>query len=913
MAWMNVRLGLRTLGGFLALLSAATWASAAEPSPVDAAHPMIGTSAHGHTYPGATVPFGMVQLSPDTRLGTWDGCSGYHYSDPAILGFSHTHLSGTGCGDLGDIRITPLAGSPSDWPKADKDGFHLRFSHEHETASPGYYSVQLQDPKILAELTATAHAGMHRYTFPAGKPGALVIDLDRGISNQPIEGSIVMESKRVISGYRRSKGWAADKTYFFVAEFSQPFSFFAHAEIYLMKAQRAKFPITFAKIDKPLLMKIGISAVSVEAARKNLAQEIPGWDFDAVAAAARKSWADVLGKIDIETGDAATRETFYTALYHASLAPTLYNDADGGYRGLDHQPHAPAGFQNYSTMSLWDTFRAEHPLLTIVQPQRVSDMINSMLAHYREFKRHALPIWPLSGNETWCMIGNHAIPVIVEAYVKGFRGFDVEAAYQAMRDTLMQDRNFMDLYRTKGYVPSADRNQSVSRTLEYAYDDWCFGHMAELLGKKDDARLFLGRSANYRNVFDPAVGFMRGKHADGTWHSPFDPRELVWADYTEATSWNYTWFVPHDVPGLVGLMGSQKAFIDKLDKMFNEDSTLLAAVPDMTGLIGQYVHGNEPCHHVAYLYNYAGAPWKTQERIRQVMNVLYNNTVEGICGNDDCGQMSAWYVLSALGFYPVNPASGVYQLGSPLVSRAVIHLDPKYHPGRTFTLIAKHNSPRNLYIQSATLNGKPLDRCWFTHAELVAGGELVLDMGPAPNRSAFAAESGKPWVTLFDGHSLHGWKVVGCEAAVADGALLLKAGNGMVETERTYRDFILDVDWKALKPDHWDSGVFFRCGDAPPHRHWPQLYQANLRKGIEGDVAELKEARSTGLTRPGQWNHFRLTLSGTTARLEINGRPAWTAGGVADVAGYIGLQAEIPGGGQFLFRNIRVQELERPH
>jgi predicted alpha-1,2-mannosidase len=368
------------------------------------------------------------------------------------------------------------------------------------------------------------------------------------------------------------------------------------------KAQRVEVHIEFKRTAQPILMKIGISAVSVEAARKNLAQEIPGWDFQGVAAAARKSWEDVLGKIDVETGDVATRETFYTALYHASLAPTLYNDADGGYRGLDHQPHAPAGFQNYSTMSLWDTFRAEHPLLTIVQPQRVSDIINSMLAHYRQFHRHALPVWPLSGNETWCMIGNHAIPVIVEAYVKGFRGFDVEAAYQAMRDTLMQDRDFMDQYRAKGYVSSAGRNQSVSRTLEYAYDDWCFGRMAELLGKKDDARLFIERSANYRNVFDASVGFMRGKKADGAWRSPFDPRELVWADFTEATSWNYTWFVPHDVPGLLGLIGGQQAFIDKLDKMFNEDSTLLAAVPDMTGLIGQYVHGNEPCHHVAYLY-----------------------------------------------------------------------------------------------------------------------------------------------------------------------------------------------------------------------------------------------------------------------------------------------------------------------
>ena len=769
MASTRVRSVLQTVCGSLMLL-AVTCARGAAPSPVDAVHPMIGTSAHGHTYPGATVPFGMVQLSPDTRLGTWDGCSGYHYSDSAILGFSHTHLSGTGCGDLGDIRLTPLTGSSSgDWPKADKDGYHLRFSHDQETASPGYYRVQLQEPKVLAELTATAHAGMHRYTFPVGKAAWLVIDLARGISNQPIEGSIVMESKTVISGYRRSKGWAADKTYFFVAEFSQPFgevwiedtrlrgresgpktdTLFqkrptADSEIGKITklglppghpwiAKKVEVAIDFKQTEKPILMKIGLSAVSVEAARNNLAREIPGWDFPGVVDAARKQWNDVLGRIDAQSFDRAGRETFYTSLYHACMAPTLFNDVDGGYRGLDHQPHAAAGFQNYSTMSLWDTFRAEHPLLTIVQPQRVDDMINSMLAHYRELHHHALPIWPLAGNETGCMIGNHAIPVIVEAYVKGFRGFDVEAAYQAMRDTLMQDHNLLGEYRTKGYVPSADRNQSVSRTLEYAYDDWCFARLAQLLGKTDDARLFAQRAANYRNVFDPAVGFVRGKKADGTWREPFDPRELVWADFTEATSWNYTWFVPHDMPGLVRLIGGDQAFVAKLDKMYNEDSKLLANIPDLTGLIGQYVHGNEPCHHVAYLYNYAGAPWKTQQRIRQVMNTLYDNTVEGICGNDDCGQMSAWYVLSALGFYPVNPASGVYVLGSPLVTRATIHLDPQYHQGRTFTLIAENNSPQNLYIQSAMLNGQPLERSWFTHAELVAGGELTLKMGPQPN------------------------------------------------------------------------------------------------------------------------------------------------------------------------------------
>jgi len=381
-------------------------------------------------------------------------------------------------------------------------------------------------------------------------------------------------------------------------------------------------------------------------------------------------------------------------------------------------------------------------MLTILQPQRVDDFVATMLAHYRQFGQHSLPVWSLAGNETWCMIGNHAIPVVAEAYAKGFRRYDVEAVYQAMRDALMQDRNLMAAYSAKGYVPSStdtttprgEQNQSVSRTLEYAYDDWCLGRMAQLLGKAEDARLFLARSENYRNVFDPAVGFMRGKLPDGKWREPFSAYQLFWSDYTEATAWQYSFFVPQDVPALVRLMGGDQAFVDKIDKMFTDTTPIVAAeTPDITGLIGQYVQGNEPDHHVAYLYNYAGAPWKTQARIRQVMTSLYSDAADGLCGNDDCGQMSAWYVLSALGFYPVNPASCVYVIGSPLVSKATIHLDPRYHRGRNFTIIAENNSPQNMYVQSATLNGKPLTRSWFTHAELVAGGELILNMGDKPN------------------------------------------------------------------------------------------------------------------------------------------------------------------------------------
>jgi predicted alpha-1,2-mannosidase len=723
-----------------------------EPTPLESARPMVGTADHGHTYPGATVPFGMIQLSPDTRLESWDGCSAYHYSDSAILGFSHTHLSGTGCSDLGDIRFTPLG---TDIPKMEKDGYHLRFSHSDETATPGYYKVKLQDPKIEVELTATPHAGFHKYVFPAGQVARLFLDLGRGCQDEPTAGVIKVEKNNTVSGYRRSRGWSNDHTYYFVAEFSRPFdSSTVDAGSYDDRHVVSTARFDFKDPSEPVLVKIGLSVTSVEAARKNLEAEIPGWDFQATVAAAQKSWADALGKIEIETSDQASREAFYSALYHAYLAPTLFNDADGSYLGPDHKVHPFEGFQYYCTFSLWDTFRAEHPLLTIVQPQRVDDFVGSMLAHYKQFNEHMLPVWTLAGNENWCMIGNHAIPVIADAYGKGFRRTDSEAVYQAMRAVLMQDRNFLGEYRKFGYVPGNKNKDewkgAVSRTVECAFDDWCAAEVARQLGKKDDAEMFAKRARNYRNVFDERVGFVRGKLADGSWREPFNPAEHTQSDYTEGTSWNYTFFVPHDVPDLIKLIGNDEKFIAKLDGMFNDKSGLNVDIPDLTGLIGQYVHGNEPCHHIAYLYNYAGAPWKTQERVRDIMKRFYNNTPTGCCGNDDCGQMSAWYVLSAMGLYPVNPASGVYVIGSPLVAKATINLDPKYQKGGKFTIVAEDNSPTNIYVQSATLNGKPLERSWISHAELVAGGELVLKMGSKPNPAWGQRGEDRPPATSFD-------------------------------------------------------------------------------------------------------------------------------------------------------------------
>jgi predicted alpha-1,2-mannosidase len=750
----TIHVVLATICTFAAAQTGCLVSFADSPTPLESARPIVGTAEHGHTYPGATVPFGMVQLSPDTRLESWDGCSGYHYSDNHILGFSNTHLSGTGCSDLGDIRFTPLSGKI---PKMEKDGYHCRFSHSDEVAKPGHYGVTLQDPKIAVELTATPHAGFHKYTFPAGGTARLVLDLARGCQDETTGSGVKVESNTVVSGFRRSRGWSYDHTYFFVAEFSRPFDNWIRviqppvADTGEGKGVRVQARFDFNDPGKPVLVKIGLSAVSVEGARKNLAAEIPAWDFEGTVAAAAKSWSDVLGKIEIETSDPAVRETFYTNLYHSCIAPTLFNDADGSYMGLDHKVHKPEGFQNYCTFSLWDTFRAEHPLLTIIQPQRIDDFVGTMLAHYRQFNQHALPVWSLAGNETWCMIGNHAIPVIAEAYAKGFRRYDAKAAYEAMRDTSMQDRNFLNEYRERGYIPTSktEGKQSVSRTLEYAYDDWCVAQMAGQLGKKDDAALFAKRAQNYRNVFNTKIGFVCGKYADGTWREPFDPRELVWPDYTEATSWNYTWFVPQDVPGLIQLMGGDEKFLAKLDKMYAENSGLLANIPDLTGLIGQYVHGNEPCHHIPYLPNYAGAPWKTQERVRQIMKQLYNNTPGGCCGNDDCGQMAAWYVLSAMGFYSVSPASGVYVLGSPVVDKATVHLDPQHQKGGQFTITAEDNSPTNVYVQSATLNGKPLTRSWISHAELVAGGDLVLKMGPKPNPDWGKRPEDRPPATSF--------------------------------------------------------------------------------------------------------------------------------------------------------------------
>ena len=736
------------------LLTTLAWAAH---HPVNETLPMVGTGGHGHAFPGAIVPFGMVQLSPDTPLEGWDASSGYHYSDTAIRGFSHTHLAGTGVGCLGDILLTPTVGEVKLDPGTPGNGYVSRFSHTNETATPGYYRVFLDDPKVTAELTATERCGFHRYTFPAAEDAHFILDLVHGVGNNPEEATLKVENKTTISGSRISNGWGGRRAIYFVMEFSKPFESFGieqdkqRLDQGLKEGRGRDLKAYFnykTKANEKILVKVGISGTGIDGARGNLAAELAGWNFDRVRSAAVAQWKDLLGAVEIDTFDPRIRKTFYANLYLCCQAPILFNDADRTYRGMDRKNHAGAGFQNYTIFSLWDTYRAENPLLTLLQPGRVDDMVQSLLAEYKESGLHTTPIWPLWGNETWCMIGYHSVPVIVDAYFKGFRGFDPEVAYQAMRDTAMQDRNGLKTYKELGYVASRQGEQATSRTIEYAFDDWCIAKMAEALGHHEDAQLFYRRSTNYRNHFDRTVGFFRGRKADGSWRSPFVVNALVGDEYTEADPWQYAFAVQHDVPEVINLYGGEEGFVKKLDALFNADSTIQTDIPDITGLIGQYAHGNEPCHHLIYLYDYAGAPYKAQQRARQVMSTLYDDTPAGQCGNVDCGQMAAWYVFSALGFYPVNPDSGIYAIGSPVVSKAAIKLDRKRYGGRTFTVVAEHNGPENIYIQSATLNGKALLRPWIRHEEIIGGGKLRFVMGPKPNMEWGRSKDTRPPGTM---------------------------------------------------------------------------------------------------------------------------------------------------------------------
>lgn len=694
--------------------------------------PFIGTDGHGHTYPGASLPHGMVQLSPDGGTTGWDWCSGYHYSDSSIIGFSHTHLSGTGCADYGDILFMPTTGEVKTEPgtKDDPDsGYRSRFNHKNETASPGYYSVLLDDYNIEAELTVTKRAGFHRYTFPETDKANIVIDLDHGIGEIVLDAKLEIIDGKTIAGYRRSKGWANNHCVYFYAEFSQPFTNYGivengedHAKKVEAQCKNIKAYIQFENSSKQTVLgKVGISHTSLEGAKKNLAKEIPGWDFDEIKKQAENEWQKELSAIDVNSIDETNKRIFYTALYHALLNPNVFSDVDGNYIGMDGKIHEVQGRDMYTVFSLWDTFRAEHPLFTILNPQRAGDMVQALIAKYEE--SGLLPVWELASNETGTMIGYHSIPVIVDAYFKGIRNYDVEKAYEAMIKSAMQDHLGLKYYMEMGYIPSDLENESVSKMLEYAYDDWCIAKMAQDLGREEDYNYFIERAKFYVNAFDPATSLMRPKR-NGKWYEPFDPYSVS-GNYTEANAWQYSFFVPQDVNGIIELIGGDNKFVTMLDELFNAPTTLSGREqPDISGLIGQYAHGNEPSHHMAYLYNYAGQSWKTQKRVREILTTLYNDEPDGLPGNEDCGQMSAWYVLSALGFYPVTPGDNNYIIGTPLFDEATIKI-----ADREFKIIANNLSPTNIYIQSLTLNNKEYLKSYILHEDIVNGGTLTFNMG----------------------------------------------------------------------------------------------------------------------------------------------------------------------------------------
>jgi predicted alpha-1,2-mannosidase len=857
--------------------------------------PFIGTDGHGHTFPGATVPFGMVQLSPDTGIEGWDWCSGYHYSDDSIMGFSHTHLSGTGCADYGDILFMPIQGDVKITPGSKENpagGYRSRFSHPDEKASPGYYSVILKDYDIKVELTTTRRVGIHKYTFPESKSGNshVLIDLSHGIGDETTEAYIKVVGKDSIEGYRYSAGWNDHKIYFF-AKFSKPFLSYGtwNGENLKINSNEEKgtnigcFVNYDTQENEEIVIKVGLSAAGIEGAKKNLEKEAGDWNFENYRKLARAEWNKELGKIEVE-GSEENKIKFYTALYHCLIAPNVFSDVDGSYMGIDWKIHKTDDTQ-YTLFSLWDTFRALHPLLVLIEPETNLDVIRSMLNIFRDSGEEGLPRWFLANTDNNCMIGTHSEPVIADAYVKGLRDFDAELAYKAMKvdaeksgDKKLGEegkpwrRLGLKDYVNLGYIPINTVSQEVSRTLEYAYDDFCIAQMAKDLGKEDDYQKFSKRSGNFKNLFDPGIGFMNGMYSNGFWFRPLDPLpakylsppdgrgkglkgeyfnnmnlsgkpELIridkevnfdwgggspsekinkdgfsarwsgrlnlprdangillttddgvrvfindrivldsWYDrspttdviplkgghryritieyyehgggaaahlelfnghapfdptvqytfYTEGNAWQWSFFTPHDIDGLMELMGGKEKFIEKLDSMF-EQAPVVKGSPDISGLLGQYAHGNEPSHHIVYLYDHAGAPWKTQEKVRQVMEELYGIDPAGLCGNEDCGQMSAWYIFSAMGFYPVCPGKPFYEVGSPIFDKITIHLD-EYWGNGDLTLIAKNNSAENKYIQSATLNGKPLNRPWIEHSEIVSGGTLLFEMGSEPNK-----------------------------------------------------------------------------------------------------------------------------------------------------------------------------------
>lgn len=699
-------------------------------------NPFIGTDFTGNTYPGAQVPFGMVQLSPDNGLLGWDRIAGYFYPDSTIAGFSHTHLSGTGAGDLYDISFMPvtLPYSEAEAPL----GIHSKFSHERESAYAGYYQVMLDDYGIRVELTATERCGVQRYTFPQAE-SAVFLNLAKAMNWDVTEDSHIEAVDSVtVRGYRFSDGWARGQKIYFYTRFSRPFDKMSVDTVFIEKdglkisdGVVARFDYHTQK-DEQITVVTALSATGMDGAERNFRAEATAGDFDGYLSRAKEMWNRELAKIEIESDSRDDKTVFYTALYHSMLAPTIYSDVDGAYRGPDKQVHHADGWTNYGTFSLWDTYRASHPLFTYTQPERVNDMVKSFIAFYEQNGR--LPVWNFQGSETDMMIGYHSVPVIVDAYLKGIGDFDAEKALEACVKTANLDGyRGIGVYKEKGYVPydlKPYENWSLSKTLEYAYDDYCIARMAEKMGKTDVMKEFDARAENYRNVFNPATSFMQPRDSRGNFIPGFQA-DAYTEDICESNGWQYFWSVQHDIDGLMELTGGKERFAQKLDSMFTFHPAEGDELPIFsTGMIGQYAHGNEPGHHVAYLFNKVGQPWKTQKYVAQIMHDLYTNTPAGLCGNEDCGQMSAWYVFSAMGFYPVDPVSGLYEIGTPMFPRMQLHLAG----GKTFTVVARNVSRENIYIRSVKLNGAPYAKCYITHQQIMEGATLELEMGSEPGQ-----------------------------------------------------------------------------------------------------------------------------------------------------------------------------------
>lgn len=729
--------------------------------------PIIGTQRMGHTFPGATVPFGMVQLSPETDTvgyelngkynpDVYKYCAGYQYDDKTIVGFSHTHFSGTGHSDLGDFLIMPSVGTLMLNPgTADKphSGYRSAFSHQNEVSEANYYKVKLDDPNIIAEMTTTTRVGFHQYTFPKSDQAHIILDLMAGIYNYPDKNVwtyMRVVNDTLVEGYRQTSGWARTRTLYFAMTFSKPFiahgyRSFSKGQVYrgfwAQFNQTKNFPeiagrqirtwFDFKTTEgEKIKIKMALSPVSMDGALNNLHAEAPGWDFDKVKRDGQQQWEQELHKIVIRSDSKGEKENFYTSMYHAMINPTIYMDLDGSYKGLDQQIHKADGFTNYTTFSLWDTHRALHPLFNIIEPKRNADIVASMLAHFDQSPEHMLPVWSNSGNENWCMSGYHSVSVLADAVVKGNIGFDANRALDACVATARhRDYAGIGYYMDMGYIPDEKNGNSVSSTLEYAYDDWCIAQMAKKLNRTDIYDEFYKRSQNYKNVFDPKTGFMHPKLNDGTFRAQFDPLTTINQGFIEGNAWNYTLYVPHDPVGLIKLMGGNKHFVNYVDSLFsfNLPDKYFAETEDITrdGIIGNYVHGNEPSHHVAYLYNWTDKPWKTQERVRMILPRMYKPTPDGLGGNDDTGQMSAWYIFSTLGFYPVAPGSDQYAIGSPSVNGATIQLEN----GKSFNIDVKNQGDKNVYVQKIILNGKPLNTLFLSHADIMNGGDIVFYMG----------------------------------------------------------------------------------------------------------------------------------------------------------------------------------------